>query len=147
KFGGGIGVESGPVIVFTESTILSGNSAKNNGPDAFTGGTLDATTTLLGSAAGNTNPANDTRTALLPGQPPQLGPLADNGGPTATHALLANSPAIGQGSNPNGLAIDQRGRARVVGNIDIGAFELQPAAKIASVVVGDGSSQRSVVTQ
>ena len=46
---------------------------------------------------------------------PLLGPLADNGGPTMTHALLAGSPAIDAG-DPAALAgmggipmFDQRG--------------------------------------
>lgn len=62
---------------------------------------------------------------------PLLGPLTTNGGPTRTHALLADSPAIGHGSNLLNLANDQRGDtyARVVGGtIDIGAYELQTVA-------------------
>jgi hypothetical protein len=56
--------------------------------------------------------------------------LADNGGPTQTHALIAGSPAIDAGSNPANLATDQRGDGyvRVYGAAaDIGAFELQSA--------------------
>lgn len=65
---------------------------------------------------------------------PMLGPLKNNGGPTKTHALLLNSPAIDAG-DPNfdpyafdpPLLYDQRngpGFLRVVnGRIDIGAFE------------------------
>jgi hypothetical protein len=62
---------------------------------------------------------------------PLLGGLANNGGPTFTHALSAGSPAIGQGSNPQNFANDQRGNSfsRVAGGtIDIGAFELQTVA-------------------
>lgn len=67
---------------------------------------------------------------------PMLSPLADNGGPTLTHALLAGSPAIDAG-NPNSIEVtnwipstvitsDQRGVARPQGeNNDIGAFELE----------------------
>jgi hypothetical protein len=63
---------------------------------------------------------------------PLLGPLADNGGPTWTMALLAGSPAIDAGKS-FGLATDQRGRVRPVLVLgitnggdggDIGAFEL-----------------------
>jgi len=65
-------------------------------------------------------------------QDPLLGPLADNGGPTHTHALQLNSPAIDAGGNPLGLEVDQRGRARVSGlATDIGAYELQPDALFA----------------
>jgi hypothetical protein len=67
---------------------------------------------------------------------PLLGPLADNGGPTKTHALLPGSPAIDAGDptlvvGANGVPLfDQRGApfARIAGGrIDIGAFESQPA--------------------
>jgi hypothetical protein len=65
---------------------------------------------------------------------PLLGPLADNGGPTFTHALLPGSPAIDKGAF-TGYATDQRGEPRpfdfaAIANAaagdgsDIGAFEL-----------------------
>ena len=64
---------------------------------------------------------------------PLLGPLADNGGPTPTHALLFGSDAIDRGNNAMTLDIDnrvlttdQRGETfdRIQFNIvDIGAFE------------------------
>jgi hypothetical protein len=52
---------------------------------------------------------------------PLLGPLADNGGETPTHALLEGSPAIGNGKDV-GLAADQRGVARDA-DPDSGAYE------------------------
>jgi len=62
---------------------------------------------------------------------PKLGPLANNGGPTKTHALLAGSRAIDHGENAGAPATDQRGFPRKKdGNfdgsaiVDIGAFEL-----------------------
>jgi hypothetical protein len=60
---------------------------------------------------------------------PLLAPLANNGGPTRTHALLAGSPAIDTGFDAANLGVDQRGSARVAGaQADIGAYELQPDA-------------------
>ena len=57
---------------------------------------------------------------------PRLGPLADNGGPTPTHALLPGSPAIDTPSI-GCPAADQRGRARPVGQgCDAGSFEARP---------------------
>jgi len=54
---------------------------------------------------------------------PLLGPLADNGGPTRTMALLPGSPAIDAGSIVSGVT-DQRGVPRTWGSApDIGAFE------------------------
>lgn len=62
--------------------------------------------------------------------PPRLAELADNGGPTRTHALLPGSPAVDAGVDA-GVAYDQRGEGypRVLGELaDIGSYE-SPAAK------------------
>ncbi|MEM8679586.1 MAG: choice-of-anchor Q domain-containing protein [Planctomycetota bacterium] len=61
---------------------------------------------------------------------PLLGPLAENGGPTQTHATQPGSPAIDAGDEDFQLLplFDQRGSAypRVAGRwIDVGAFENQ----------------------
>ena len=58
---------------------------------------------------------------------PMLGPLRDNGGATATHALLSGSPGIDAGNNAAGLAFDQRLSpfVRENGVPDIGAYESQ----------------------
>jgi hypothetical protein len=63
---------------------------------------------------------------------PMLAPLADNGGPTRTHAIARDSPAIDAGNNNRCDFFDQRGIAfsRVFGpHADIGAFEYQGAAR------------------
>ena len=63
---------------------------------------------------------------------PRLGPLANNGGRTRTHALLPGIPAIDRGDNANQPPTDQRGPGfgrRKDGNgdgravVDMGAFE------------------------
>ncbi len=55
---------------------------------------------------------------------PLLGALADNGGPTWTHALLAGSPAIDAGNAAACPATDQRGVVRPQGaQCDIGSYE------------------------
>jgi hypothetical protein len=59
---------------------------------------------------------------------PLLGPLANNGGPTSTHALTENSPAKNHGTNRLSLMSDQRGASHLRamgGHADIGAFEIQ----------------------
>ena len=63
----------------------------------------------------------------LYGVDPLLGPLAENGGPTLTQALLPGSPAINRGFNSALYSFDQRGLGfvRAVGRTDIGAFEVQ----------------------
>jgi CSLREA domain-containing protein len=73
---------------------------------------------------------------------PQLGELQDNGGLTLSQELLAGSPAIDTGSNPNNLATDQRGEGfnRTVGNgTDIGAFEVQDGGVDNGSGNGDGN--------
>lgn len=60
---------------------------------------------------------------------PHLDPLADNGGPTRTHALRHDSPAIDNG-DAAGSTFDQRGVTRPQGAAaDIGAFERQSTDK------------------
>ncbi len=51
--------------------------------------------------------------------------LANNGGPTQTHALVPFSPARDAGPDSNGFTADQRGQL-IKGVPDIGAFEYQP---------------------
>jgi hypothetical protein len=60
-----------------------------------------------------------------------IGSLANNGGFTQTHALLAGSPAINAGSNSACPAEDQRGVIhQQAGICDIGAYELEFPYKI-----------------
>ena len=79
--------------------------------------------------------------------PPLLAPLASNGGPTQTHALLAGSPALDKGRSFL-LGFDQRGFARAADSpkfanaaggdgTDIGAFEVSPFGGIVDTD-GDG---------
>jgi hypothetical protein len=57
---------------------------------------------------------------------PKLGPLGNNGGPTATHGLLTGSCAVDAGLTSPTVSTDQRGDLRKVGTAsDIGAFEKQ----------------------
>ena len=77
---------------------------------------------------------------------PKLGPLADNGGPTQTMALLAGSPAIDAGSNALAIGTDgkpllndQRGYYRIFnGTVDIGAYELGSSALLPGDADADG---------
>jgi CSLREA domain-containing protein len=75
---------------------------------------------------------------------PLLTPLANNGGPTLTHALQPLSPAIDAGSNSLNLMVDQRGATyarEVAGGADIGAFEQQ---YVPPDLVGDFNRDTSV---
>jgi hypothetical protein len=69
------------------------------------------------------------------GVPVLLGPLADNGGPTDTQALLPGSPALDEGTGC--LPFDQRGVTRPRNRAcDIGAYEYAPPL----VTTGSASS-------
>ena len=121
---GGLAIGAGTTLI---STIVAGNTANGAPSDiGLRNGASPATTTI----SGNHNLILASTIALPDdtiAQPPLLGPLADNGGPTLTHALLDGSPAIDHGSNPDSFSHDQRGYARVVGaSADIGAFEFAP---------------------
>jgi hypothetical protein len=116
--GSGVLVGSGSGTNVT-GTIVSGNT----GTDCMGPGSGSVLTSsgynLLGSSCTTTPTPTD-----LVGVDAQLGPLADNGGPTQTLALLGGSPAINAGGGPTCPATDQRGETRPQGSAcDIGAFE------------------------
>ena len=72
---------------------------------------------------------------------PKLGPLQDNGGPTQTRALAADSPAIDYVKINTGVIVDQRGFTRPVGPwADIGAYEYEPPPLCFPVKSPDGKS-------
>lgn len=112
-----------------ESSIVAGNSSEDGLYASDIGGPLGTTI----SGANNLVIAS---TLTLPPDTivadPMLGPLQNNGGFSATHALLPGSPAIDHGNNVAGASYDQRlfgndapyGYERTVGpSADIGAFE------------------------
>ncbi len=120
-------------ILELTSSIVAGSTGTNPRDISNAGTIVSATNNVIGigDGSGLTNGVNGNQVGSLAAPlDPLLGPLADNGGPTFTHALLAGSPAIDRGSNPAALANDQRGPgfARVSGvGADVGAFELQMA--------------------
>jgi hypothetical protein len=129
-FGGGVQAVAGPVNV--KNTII----AKNTITTLIGRDVLGLFKSLGHNLIGNSFSANpNTDFSSAKGDQlnvdPRLGALADNGGLTRTHALLAGSLAIDHGDNAGAPATDQRGVARPRdgdGNgslvVDIGAFEL-----------------------
>ena len=101
-------LEHGAVV---RSSIIDDGGADGNcgGRIASRGGNVDSDGTCGLALAGD-------RVA-----DPRLAPLADNGGPTSTRALLDDSPAIGAAVGCGSL--DQRGTARPQARCDSGAFE------------------------
>jgi CSLREA domain-containing protein len=162
---GGIFNRSG-TLTLTNSTV-SGNTASYGPSGIFNvGGAATLKNTIVANGPSGRNCAGvitslghnlsiDDTCAFdgagdLNGTAPMLGPLADNGGSTQTHALLAGSPAIDAGSGDcPPPATDQRGVSRPQdgdGNgssiCDIGAFELEPATP--AVLRGDVDCNRIV---
>jgi len=148
----------GAIDVKLYNTIVSGNEDVNGDPSNIGGqdGTKvnSASSYNLIGTGGDGELVNNTNGNIIGQNEPGLMPLADNGGPTLTHALLNDSPALDSGSDaiPGGITMyDQRGApfARMEGtNVDIGAYELQGGAPsvsqfprvIAVVVSGSGTS-------
>lgn len=107
-----------------------------NEPDQFVAGAGDGDSIEGGIVDGGC-PAMVACTAVT-GDDPKLVRLAANGGPTATAAIKAGSPAIDvMRSGPGCPSTDQRGALRPVdgdksgsSGCDLGAFEYAPAAPI-----------------
>jgi len=81
----------------------------------------------------------------LIGSEPDLGALANNGGPTLTMALQPGSPAINAGSAMGAPVSDQRGLPRPQGpGVDLGAFEFQYLPVLTDVSI-QGTTNRLVL--
>ncbi len=134
---GGLRIESGTVSL--KNTIIAENHAFT--PD-INGTVTSQGTNLIGDTMGGGGfIASDLLNAN-----PRLAGLANNGGPTYTHSLLAISPAINAGNDAGAPATDQRGVARPAGAaVDIGAYEnfasLAPFGKIAFVSDRNGNRE------
>jgi len=98
------------------SSIIAGNSTTDVD---FTSGPVNSFSSKGYNVIGDGNATKAFNYQTTPDQPttdqtnvsnPGLGPLADNGGPTQTHALLTGSPAIDKGNTT--LTTDQRGKSR-----------------------------------
>ena len=130
--GGGIANHKPATTTIANSLIAGNHDAGGKAPDCL-GKLLSAGYDLIQAADGCKVRGIDTGTII--GKDPKLAPLANNGGPTQTMALLAGSPAIDAGnpakpgSGKGACEItDQRGTPRGVNGAgkavcDIGAFE------------------------
>jgi predicted outer membrane repeat protein len=129
--GGGLYCQGDTTVTVGNTIFKSGASGENIYNAAHF---VSAGHNLSNDAAGGDNGRGPGGLLNQPGDirntNPQLGPLADNGGPTKTMALLPNSLAIDAGNDANAPPRDQRGYFRN-GTSDIGAFEFNgiiPAA-------------------
>jgi RHS repeat-associated protein len=164
--GGAIFVNGSPTIEIVNSTIAANNGGQQSGGihNSLSTALIELHNSIVaGNTAGVSNTANlagtfssassynligtgydggfsPTLGNLLSISDPGLTSLGSYGGPTLTHALLDDSPAIDHGSTDDALdaadsplAVDQRGLSRNVdhpdiddgagGTVDIGAFE------------------------
>ena len=135
--GAAITVKTVDEVVTLQSSILSNNTYGSSENDLSTIGS----TTIAGAdnlvRVSSAGVPGDTLVSVCP----LLGPLRDNGGPTKTHALPSNSPAIDAGNSTVVNDYEQRGSALTNGVLDyvrvsgpngnpspvadIGAYEVQ----------------------
>jgi Right handed beta helix region len=144
----GAGIMSQPPVSIINSTIAF-NASSGSYPGGVVAGHIEAESSIIAKNTSAATDRADLKSSDLIGSKnlimsayvnnpvgsgvitittnPKLAPLANHGGPTRTHALLSTSPALNQGSNSQALDTDQRGVgfARMVGAIDIGAYERQ----------------------
>ena len=168
-FGGGINNAGNGTLVLDSVTIYA-NAGDAGVNGVYNDGQVNLVNTIIagtGLQCGGPSPLNTWGNNLasdyscslstakddLLGTDPELGPLSDNGGPTFTHALLDNSPAIDTG-NCTVTKTDQRGFSRpvdvpeivnVVDGCDIGAFEVEVPEALAVVIdIKPGSDPNSI---
>jgi len=148
----GIVAESGVEII--SSTIV--NNSFLDAPHAPNTAGLSGNVTLINTIISNNSSVPDCSGTLTSGSinnlisdgscgatlsgAPLIGPLADNGGPTQTHALLPESAAIDAGNDIYCPGTDQRGAPRPqdgdgdgVSTCDIGAFELDDVPSVCDI--------------
>lgn len=147
-FGGGVFTGTGATVTIQSSTV-AGNSATNTSSIAASGGNLAnqgsvslSESIVSGGSAALSNTANCYLAPTFSGRniisdttcgagsasriitDPQLGALADNGGPTNTAVPALGSAAINAASTCVSAA-DQRGQTRPIGAAcDLGAAEI-----------------------
>ena len=135
------GIFNGGTLRITHSTITNNSAASGGG--IFNSGVADLTNTIVANSPSGNDCAGAAVISLghnldsdgscgltgvgdLSSMNPLLAPLANYGGPTATHALMGGSPAIDHVPLGSCFAgTDQRGVARPQGPAcEIGSYEL-----------------------
>ena len=141
----------GSAVLTIKNTILADNGTE----DLYNSATINSSYNIVETYNGFTPDPTD-----ITGDQSSLniGPLADNGGDTWTHALLEGSVAINAGNASGAPATDQRGVFRDA-SPDIGAYEyevvlfvepsefcgdLTPCYKAIQVAVNDADDKTQV---
>ncbi|MEX2317166.1 MAG: choice-of-anchor Q domain-containing protein [Pirellulales bacterium] len=128
--GDGGGIYNDDASVTIHNTIIAGNISTGGAvDDVFGAFDSDSSYNLIGAIDNSTGLSDSTTQSGTISSPldARLAVLGDYGGPTPTHALLLESPAIDAGDDDIAenadLTSDQRGFDRFVGTVDIGAVE------------------------
>jgi hypothetical protein len=159
--GGGIASDSNLVL---QNSIVAGNFQGASASDLQANVSGNSFNNLIGigGAGGLVNGINGNQVGVAN---VGLGPLANNGGPTITHALLLGSPAIDAGNNcvvnnscspalAAALTTDQRGigfNRSADGNgdgtarVDVGAYEVQSILVTNTSDSGAGSLRQAII--
>ncbi|MEQ1860992.1 MAG: Ig-like domain-containing protein, partial [Chthoniobacteraceae bacterium] len=158
--GGAIRKLAGAGTVTLQNTICDGNFRGTGATVDEVNGAITANFSLIADTTGATISGANNQTSVSA----RLAALAGNGGPTVgpagftavlqTHALLAGSPALDNGSNalvPGALTTDQRGTgfarildaadANTTDTVDIGALEQHPSIEdVANQAINEDGS-------
>jgi len=136
--GGGLARTGGMAALTIRNSLVAGNANPTAEPDCK--GTI---TSGGGNLVGNVSagctfipmPNDQTGTSAAP-LDAKLGPLGSNGGPTQTHPIAADSPAIDAADPALAPPLDQRGVPR---SPDVGAYEYAECqGTVVNVVGTDG---------
>ena len=128
------GVDRNGGTLTVRYSIIGNNLRTNGSPASDCSGTPDLLGLNLVSDDSGCNPVGTIDVA-----DPNVGALTkDNGGPTATMALLESSPALDRipatgDTCASGVTVDQRGQTRVSGDntlCDLGAYEDNPPLQV-----------------
>jgi len=168
RFGGGIYIRFNSNPILTNVTIFENSASEDGGGvhieeshptiiNSIVWSDITSEQIYISSSSSANVTYSDIQTEyIFPGdgnikQDPLLGYLADNGGYTQTHALLAGSPAIDAGDPNNCTETDQRDYLRPIDGdddgsaiCDMGAFEYNPSTPIYELsvnLVGEGQVQ------
>ena len=149
--GGGIDNIGSGVATLTD-TIVAGNNGPV-GPDDISGSEASQVTgtyNLIGDGGSGGISNNVHNNIVLTSLDDlDLGPLAENGGPTETMALLPGSAAIGAGTTADypgtttPITTDQRG-VPLDSPPDIGAFTVPPTPYVVTSISGSPSTPGSL---
>lgn len=156
--GGGVLMAIGPVVSLG-NTIIASNTITFSTPD-LNGSPAPVSPVSLGhNLIGINNSAlvNGVNGDIIGSSAspvnPMLGPLANNGGVTQTHALLPGSPAIDAGDSAlvtsppftGPVFVDQTGNPRIRGTVDIGAVETTATTIVTNTNDSGAGSLRDAV--